>query len=211
MEISASSSKTLRKDRKLIEKNRRNQMKSLYSELYSLLPNHTSKEAPALPDQIDEAVKYIKMLQQKLEKSKNMKENSLGSKRSYTCTTNEMNAYNTSLKSPLIEIHQMGPALHVVLISGLSNQFIFYEVIRMVHEEGAEVVNASFSMVGNSILYVEYPKIGESTFNFGAATIFEKLKVFVHESTSKVEELWDFEIQPEIWEFEIPQIKHMGI
>ncbi|XP_059664664.1 transcription factor bHLH162-like isoform X2 [Cornus florida] len=199
MEISASSSKTLRKDRKLIEKNRRNQMKSLYSELYSLLPNHTSKEAPALPDQIDEAVKYIKMLQQKLEKSKNMKENSLGSKRSYTCTTNEMNAYNTSLKSPLIEIHQMGPALHVVLISGLSNQFIFYEVIRMVHEEGAEVVNASFSM------------IGESTFNFGAATIFEKLKVFVHESTSKVEELWDFEIQPEIWEFEIPQIKHMGI
>ncbi|KAA8525145.1 hypothetical protein F0562_006991 [Nyssa sinensis] len=108
----------------------------------------------------------------------------------------------------------MGHDLDVVFITGLDDLFIFYEIVRMILEEGAEVVNASFSILGNSILHLVHPKIGESAFNFGAARISERLKVLVHGNTSEVEskhELWDFDIQPVTWEFEIPQVMHMGI
>ncbi|KAA8524367.1 hypothetical protein F0562_010790 [Nyssa sinensis] len=100
----------------------------------------------------------------------------------------------------------MGPDLDVVFITGLHNHFTFYEIIRIIHEEGAAVVIANFSAVGNSTLHVVHPKIGEFGFNFGASRLSERLKMFVCGSAGEVEsqpELWDFEIQPDIWQFDM--------
>ncbi|KAF2573655.1 hypothetical protein F2Q70_00000691 [Brassica cretica] len=68
--LNASQSRSV--DRKTIEKNRRIQMKNLYSELNSLLPQ-TSRESLALPDQLDEAANYIKKLQVNVEKKRERK------------------------------------------------------------------------------------------------------------------------------------------
>ncbi|XP_059663855.1 transcription factor bHLH162-like [Cornus florida] len=208
MESSPPSSTTPKAERKIVEKNRRKHMKTLYSKLYSLLPNHSSKEVLPLPDQIDEAEQYIKSLQKKLEKSKEKKKYLMGRKRPHACI--ESHETNTrTLKSPQIEIQEMSPGLNVVFINGLPNQSMFYEIIHMIHQElGAEVINASFSAVGNSILHVVHPQIDASAFNYGTTRLSERLKVFVHGSTSEeksqsTEELWDFEILPEIWDFEI--------
>lgn len=115
------------------------------------------QEAVSLPDQIDEAIKYITSLETKLKKSKEKKESLNGrKKRPYTCTNFEETA---GLKSPKIEIRETGSTLEIVLITGLDNQFIFYEMIHILHGEQADVFNASFSTSGDSVLYVVHAEV----------------------------------------------------
>ncbi|TXG47410.1 hypothetical protein EZV62_026704 [Acer yangbiense] len=130
------------------------------------------KEATSLPDQLEEAAKYIKRLQIKLERMKENKERLImGTDRSMISeTTTEIAASRLMMKSPHIEIHEKGSALEVVLITGLDCQFMFSETIRLLHEEGAEIVNASFSVVGDSGLS-----------DHEAARISERLKKLVYD------------------------------
>ncbi|XVE92744.1 hypothetical protein REPUB_Repub01dG0126000 [Reevesia pubescens] len=203
MERSRSSSAKV--ERKIIEKNRRNHMKNLYSRLSSLLPLN-SKEPLSLPDQIDEAVNYIKILQTRLKEYREKKESLMGRKRSYRCTNNTAAETTGSLKSPEIRINEKGSAMEVVLMTGKDSQFMFYEMIRILHEQGAEVLNANFSVVGNTVFHIVHAEIGA----FGPAKILqEKLNKFVHGSSTNSEQelqpvLWDYQIHPdETWDFPI--------
>ncbi|EXB44647.1 hypothetical protein L484_010338 [Morus notabilis] len=189
-------------ERRIIEKNRRNQMKVLYSKLNSLLPPQNSKEVQTLPDQVDEAINHIKSLEARLKKYKEKKKSLLGRKRSYTCA-NSLESVG-SQRSPQIEIHEIGSVIEVVLITGLDNQFIFYELIRILHEERADVVDAKYSVSRDSIFHVVHAEIADSI--FGATKISERLKRFVSGSSSDIElqpdQWWDdFEIHPELLKF----------
>ncbi|OMO54784.1 hypothetical protein COLO4_36348 [Corchorus olitorius] len=197
-------------ERKIIEKNRRNQMKNLYSRLNSLLPHHpSSKEPLSLPDQIDEAVNYIKSLQTRLKESREKKETLMGRKRSRRCTNNiAASEAMGRLKAPEIRIQEMGSSIEVVLMTGQdSSQFMFNEMIRIIHGEGADILNANFSVVGNTVFHIVHAELGAHMFTFGATKIKEKLNRFVHGSSSEQElqeELWDYEIHPdETWDFQI--------
>nr|WKE35141.1 basic helix-loop-helix family protein [Rosa persica] len=197
-------------ERRVIEKNRRNHMKILYSHLNSLLPNQTSKEPLSLPEQIDEAINYIKTLESNLQKSTQKRDNlKFGRKRSYElCSGTFETRSATPAKSPQIQIHENGSTLEVVLSTGLHNQFIFYDIIRILDQEQADVVHASFSASGDSILHLVRAELGKSMLDFGAARITGKLKRIVNGSASD-EELqhddqdyfWDFQIHPQMWDF----------
>lgn len=60
---------------------------------------------------------------------------------------------------PVIEVKQQDSILEVVLITGLKKRFMFYEVIGILKEEGAEVVNATFSIVGEKIFYTIHSQV----------------------------------------------------
>ncbi|XP_065874907.1 transcription factor bHLH162-like [Euphorbia lathyris] len=186
-------------ERKFIEKNRRNQMKNLISILNSLIPKHPSKEALPLPDQIDEAISYIKKLEAKVKKSEEKKE-SLGF--SSLCTSESTAPI---LKPPKLEIREMGSSLQIILITASENQFLFNEMIHILHEENVDVVSASSSAAGDSLLHIVHAQMSESGFSFGAARVTERLNRFINGSTSEIElepELWDFnDLQPETWIF----------
>ncbi|KAL9381984.1 hypothetical protein Peur_025019 [Populus x canadensis] len=178
---SISSTKT---ERKVSEKNRRNQMKTLYSKLNSLLPDKESREKQPLPDQIDEAISYIKSLEEKLEETKEKKE-------SLTFATS---------KSPKLKIQETGSALEIVFTSELDNQFLFYEIISILHEEGVEVVSANFQALGDSFFHVVHAQMKESADGLGAARVTGRLNRLVNGSTSEIEldsEQWDFVNHPE--------------
>ncbi|XP_054800709.1 transcription factor bHLH162-like [Prosopis cineraria] len=171
-----------RGDRKVIERNRRSQMRALYAKLNSLLPHQSSRESISLPDQLDEATTYIKKLQIRLEKLKEKKLNLVG-------TDNKRNAHGSQIhnggmilgsKSPKVETHQMGSALEVSVITGLDCQFIFNEFIRILHEEEAEVVNASYSVVHDAVFHIIHCQIGE--YGNRAERMSERLKRFVYGS-----------------------------
>ncbi|TKY71709.1 Transcription factor bHLH36 [Spatholobus suberectus] len=166
-----------RVDRKFIERNRRNQMKALFRKLNSLVPHQRSKESISLPDQLEEATNYIKKLQINVEKMKDKKDMLLGIERSNA----RMNGGKNGLKSPRIEIQQMGSALEVILITGLDSQFMFSETIRVLHEEGVDVVNASYKVIGDAVFHSIHCQDGESA--NGAARISERLKNFIHDSS----------------------------
>ncbi|XP_020555026.1 uncharacterized protein LOC105178626 isoform X2 [Sesamum indicum] len=194
-------------ERKVIEKNRRNRMKGLCSNLISLLPNHTSKlKGLPLPYQIDEAVEYIQSMKMRVEEMRQKKESLFARNRCDACKN------QTTSKSPtLVEVHDMGPNLDVIIANGL-NDSTFRDIIRFVHQHGVEVASASFSRDGNSAVQILQDKVGKSKLSFGGQTISRKLKELVcGASTSEVMvsqlNLWDYEIESDdIWGFEIPQL-----
>ncbi|KAJ6885877.1 transcription factor bHLH162-like isoform X2 [Populus alba x Populus x berolinensis] len=157
MENNPSSSRT---DRKTIERNRRIQMKALYSQLNSLVPHQSSREPVlSLPDQLDEAASYIKRLQTNLERMKEKKDNLMGTERTNYASMSSCNGTITGLRSPQIEVRETGSTLEVVLITGLDSQFMFNETIRVLHEEGAEIINASFSVVEDTVFHTIHSKV----------------------------------------------------
>lgn len=143
-------------------------------------------EATSLPDQLDEAAKYIKRLQTNLERMKETKDRLMGIEKPDAAATsssgNSSGTIMTGLRSPQIEIHEMGSALEVVLITGLDFQFMFIETIRLLHEEGVEIVNASFNVVEDTIFHTIHSKIGDSVSAHDAsARISERLKKFAQD------------------------------
>ncbi|XWS18403.1 hypothetical protein CRYUN_Cryun32bG0040500 [Craigia yunnanensis] len=173
------SNSSSRTERKIVERNRRNQMKALYSKLDSLVPHPNSRESVSLPDQLDEAANYIKGLQINLERMKEKKDSLMGVERS----TNTTRRSSSGPKSPQIQIHEMGSSLVIGLTTGSNNQFIFNETIRILHEEGAEIVNSSFSVVDDTVFHTINLTVGESAPDiYGAARISERIKKFVRDA-----------------------------
>ncbi|KAL3848845.1 hypothetical protein ACJIZ3_010727 [Penstemon smallii] len=204
---SSSSSTAPRIERKVLEKNRRNRLKVLYYSLISLLPNHTSKEELPLPDQMDEAAEYIKALKMKLDKMKEKKESLLPTNNSYSWITTENQA--TNKKSLLVEVHEMGPNMYVILANGLKDYSTFQGIISLLHQHGFEIANAIFSLNGNSSIQVFQDKDGKSQMEFGGASISpEWLKELICGNTScsgVVESqfnLWDFGFETNLWNFD---------
>ncbi|KAF7851300.1 hypothetical protein BT93_L4128 [Corymbia citriodora subsp. variegata] len=164
-------------DRKTRERNRRNQMKALFSELHSLVPSQSPTESTlSLPDQLGEAANYIKSLQVKVEKMRDQKEK-LSKIEKINTTMN--NGPIIGFKSPDIKIWNTGSILEVVLVTGLDDQFIFNEIVRVIHEEGANIVNASCSCVGDAMLHTIHAKIGDG--DSSDERISERLRKIVND------------------------------
>lgn len=119
------------------------------------------QEAMSLPDQLDEASTYIKKLEKELEEMKEKRDSKMmrPGKNPNPRMTSTSSSVGMMIRSPQIEIHEMGSALEVVLITGLDCQPIFNEIIRLIHEEEAEVVNASFSTVGDTVFHTIHCKV----------------------------------------------------
>ncbi|XP_039168404.1 transcription factor bHLH162-like [Eucalyptus grandis] len=148
-----------RHDRKTRERNRRNQMKALFSELHSLVPPWSPTESTlSLSDQLSEAANYIKSLKVKVEEMREQKQNLLEVEK---INTTMNNGPMIKFKSPEIRIWNTGSILEVVLVTGLDDQFMFNETAQVIHEEGADIVNASFSYVGDAMLHTFHAKVGE--------------------------------------------------
>ncbi|XP_027172131.1 transcription factor bHLH162-like [Coffea eugenioides] len=196
LHASASNTKT---GKKISEKNRRDQMKSLCAELYRLLPNDISTGFCPLPDKLGEAINHIKSMEKKLENYKEWKQKLLFGKRPCSSTSSES---NNSSKLTNVEVQEIGPDATVILISGMEEQASFYGIIPRLHEEGFEVVNANFSNNGTSMLQVVHQKVGASTSGSETTAVSKRLKELIHGySQGEVEsnlDLWDFGIEPDL-------------
>ncbi|KAJ8444138.1 hypothetical protein Cgig2_029913 [Carnegiea gigantea] len=173
--MNPSKSSSSKSDRKAIEKNRRNQMKNLYSQLHSLVPREgsSSGEPMTLPDQIDEATNYIKQLQMNVEELKEKRDNLRSSDR----PNGKSKSRRGSSYSPVqIDVNENCGTLEVTFVTGLECQFVFNEVIRILHEENAEVLNASYSVVEDTAFHTIHAQVGEDASNYSAARISERLK-----------------------------------
>lgn len=141
-------------------------MKALYSQLSSLVPYQSHKEVVSVTDQLDAAANHINKLQANIDKLQQRKNNLIRG-----CE-----------KTPSIEVRVVGYALEVVLVTQIINcQFMFNQTLRILHEEeGVQVENASFSVVGNVVFHTIHSKIDESALEHGTALrVSERLRRFV--------------------------------
>ena len=95
---------------------------------------------------MDQAAAYIKKLTENIE---GLKERRALAAHIVGINKDMSDGMMIELRAPVIEIKDLGSTVEVVLISGLNRNFMLCDVISVLEEEGAEVVNASLSQVAN--------------------------------------------------------------
>ncbi|KAI4964273.1 hypothetical protein ZWY2020_006775 [Hordeum vulgare] len=171
-------------ERKDVEKNRRLHMKGLCLKLSSLIPaasphHHlrhyspssssssppsTNKDAATQLDQLDSAAAYINQLRARIDGLKRRKQAALSGGCSSSVSAGDYKP-QTAAALPVIEVRHRDGTLDVALASEAGRPFRLHEVIAVMEQEGAEVVSASFSVVGDKIFYTVHsqalcPRIG---------------------------------------------------
>ncbi|KAM1981913.1 hypothetical protein ACFX15_038351 [Malus domestica] len=183
-----SSESSSKPDRKTVERNRRIQMKSLCFKLASLVPPQhfkttNSKDTVSQQNQLDTAASYIKQLRERIEnlerKEKAMR-SQLGSSNSDIGAIAAENAVRKGSRLPVLELRDSGSCIEVMLISGLNKNFMFYEVIRVLEEQGAEVVSANFSTVGNKVFHSVRAQVKISRVGVDTSTVWQGLQYLLY-------------------------------
>ncbi|XP_039123005.1 transcription factor bHLH168-like [Dioscorea cayenensis subsp. rotundata] len=163
-------------ERKTVEKNRRLLMKGLYSQLSFLIPKtQTSGSKDALPqrDLLEEAASYIKKLQGKIE--------SLKRKRKVLWVNMQgihMDVTDDDHKFE-VQVRVKDVLMEVVLLSGLKKGLKLHHVFSILEEEGAEVINANFSTVGDKIIHTIHSQAISSRIGLEEKRIKERLEGLV--------------------------------
>ncbi|KAK8525978.1 hypothetical protein V6N13_017051 [Hibiscus sabdariffa] len=145
MNNNSSGGQSSKPDRKTIEKQRRTNMKALCSKLASIIPRHMFKETVTQQGLLDLAAAYIKHLTERMERLKKMKEEAMKSIEP-SGSIMETATAPVCLSSPVFELRDFGSAIELVLITGLNRNFMLYQVISILEQEGAEV--AKLARVG---------------------------------------------------------------
>ncbi|KAI6675349.1 hypothetical protein NL676_003255 [Syzygium grande] len=186
MNKSTSNNQSPKVERKTVEKNRRIHMKNLCSELASLIPQHnitTSKELLSQQDQLDQAASYIRQLKEKIDGLKLRKEQAIllseGIDPSSSLTSSNDQEANLGFVLPVFELRDHGLGLEVILISGRRKNFMLYEVISILEEEGAEVVSASFSVIGDKIFHTLHAQVRLSRVGVETTRVYNRLKELI--------------------------------
>ncbi|CAO2193285.1 unnamed protein product [Urochloa humidicola] len=172
-------------ERKDVEKNRRLHMKGLCLKLSSLIPpaathasllseaaaaasaSNPNKDTVTQLDQLDSAAAYIKQLKDRIEALKRRKEGGGSGGKGGASAAGAL---------PVVEVRYQDGTLDVVLISEAGRPFKLHEVITALEQEGAEVVSASFSVVGDKIFYTIHSQAISPRIGLDAARVSERLQ-----------------------------------
>ncbi|XP_057419500.1 transcription factor bHLH162-like [Lotus japonicus] len=180
MKNSNNTSDSPKLDRKTIEKNRRIHMKALCFKLMSSIPASKylkpTKDMLAQQDQLDLAAGYIKHMREKIDKLKGKKEQAMSMMSS---SRSNDGFFNISTKLPLLEIRDLGSAIEVMLITGLNKNFMLYQVICVLEEEGVEVVTANFSTISDKIFYTIHAKVKISRLGVEPTRVYQRLQELI--------------------------------
>lgn len=127
-------------------------------------------------DQLDQAAAYIKQLRERIEELKERKELA----RSAEGTSIDLrDATLVSSFNPVFELRELGSTFEVILVSGIRRKFKLNEIISVLEEEGAEIVNASFSARGDKVFYTIHAQPKSSRVGVEFTRIYEGLQRFI--------------------------------
>lgn len=186
-------------ERKEVERERRQHMKQLFAKLASLIPkeNYSSTDTMTQLGSLDEAAKYIKNLKERVDELRQRKSSALamatlrgtGGVSMPTTTTTSSGAGSMELEDekarealgpPLVEVRQHDDSsLDVVLVSSLERPINLHEVIIVLEEEGAEIVNANHSIVGLKIFYTIHSQAFSSRIGIEVSRVSQRLRAIV--------------------------------
>ncbi|XP_074563884.1 transcription factor bHLH162-like isoform X1 [Curcuma longa] len=178
--IGSHGTSTIRKvERKTVEKNRRTHMKKLCFKLSSIIPKeHRSihKDVLTQQDNLEDATSYIKILRERIEILKQRRLLQVSKTRSTDVAI--------GFGLPIVEVRCNDVNLEVLIVisssGGVSKRFLFHEVISVLEEEGAKVVNANFSVVGDKIFHIIHSQAVSSRIGLDASRVTQRLKELVN-------------------------------
>jgi hypothetical protein len=107
-------------------------------------------------DQLGYSTSYIKQLRERVKKLKSRKEQMI---MSLGTSSNTIEKMKIGSKLPIIDLRENGSSIEVILITWLQKNFMLSEVLSILQEEGAEVVGASFSAVGDKLFHTIHSQV----------------------------------------------------
>ncbi|KAI8023091.1 Transcription factor bHLH168 [Camellia lanceoleosa] len=128
---------------------------------------------------LDQATNYIVLLRKNVEELKQRKELMIKGSDENSRTTTKDDGRNSSVL-PVFTFRDMVSILEVNLITGLNtnnNNFMLGIVFSVLKEEGAEVVKASYSTVGDKIFCTIHSKPFYSRIGIETSRLHERMKV----------------------------------
>jgi hypothetical protein len=136
-----------------------------------------SQDAVTQLDQLDSAAAYIKQLKERIEALKQRKAGCCngGGAATEAATAAAGSTGGGGVRMPVIEVRCQDGTLDVVLISEAARPFKLHEVITVLEQEGAEVVSASFSVIGDKIFYTVHSQALSPRIGVDAARVSQRL------------------------------------
>ncbi|KAH7655955.1 Achaete-scute transcription factor-related protein [Dioscorea alata] len=171
------SKQAVKLERKIIEKKRRMHMKSLLLQLSSIIPQSQpsgSKNALKQKEILEEATSYVGKLRERLKTLENEKTEM---KMKMSMQRNHMT--NIIDRKVAVQVQWFDDCMRIVLMSTLNKSFKLHEVIRILGEEGAQVIHANFSRSGDKIVFVIHSQAISSRIGLEEKRIKERLEELV--------------------------------
>ncbi|XP_021734140.1 transcription factor bHLH167-like [Chenopodium quinoa] len=116
-------------------------------------------------DKIEQATNYIVELRERVE--------NLNKRRDQLMTN------NSGLITTSIELKDLGSVIEVQIVVQRDCEIKLHEVIRVLEEEGAEVVNATFSTHGNYVLHTLHARAQSSRIGVETSRVQERLQLLI--------------------------------
>lgn len=164
---------------KMVERQRRKEMKELFSRLRSLLPEENIRGKRAESEQLLESVNYVRYLQQKVEElsaeRQKMKVNSdQNAKVSFSKFPSKTPPFGGSDRDcPAFNIKSVGSGVQI-WTNSLEHEIVYSDILLALEDGGLEVVSASSSAVKNRVYHTIHAKVFDlKTFNIH--TLYQKL------------------------------------
>ncbi|KAM0927409.1 hypothetical protein ACQ4PT_002860 [Festuca glaucescens] len=184
-------------ERKEVERERRQLMKQLCAKLASLVPkeNFSSTDAMTQLSCLDEAAKYIKKLKERVDELRQRRSSvqAIDAVRGFGCvsmptttTTMSGGAGSSTFRAEkgasemVVVVRQHDDSsMDVVLICNADRPVKLNEVITILEEEGAEIVNANHSVAGLKIFYTIHSRAFSSRIGIEVSRVYERLRALV--------------------------------
>ncbi|KQK02309.1 transcription factor bHLH162 [Brachypodium distachyon] len=184
-------------ERKEIERKRRQHMKGLCLKLASLIPkqHYSSADTMTQLSSLDEAASYIKKLKDRVDELRQKKNSAQAmassrevggaSKMRDRTMLSELEVEEEagealSASVPVVEVrHHDDSSMDVVLICNAKRPLKFHEVITVLEEEGAEIINANYSVGDDKIFYTIHSRAFSSRIGIEVSRVYERLRALV--------------------------------
>ncbi|KAL5764464.1 hypothetical protein ACOSQ2_017058 [Xanthoceras sorbifolium] len=168
-----------RAKRNITEKNRRIHMKNLIGRLTSLLPHQPSNSKLSVGEILNQANSYIQQLKRNNESLKRKKAILKGDNNKKKFDHNLI-SNGPSKQLPIINITTFDSILEVnLLVSGFNKNFMFYEIINVLEEEGAQVIDAVQTKAGDQIIYTIKSKAITCRIGVETSRVEERLREII--------------------------------
>lgn len=185
-------------ERKEVERERRQHMKQLCAKVASLIPKEnyssTDKDTMTQLSSLDEAARYIKKLNDRVDELRQRRSSAqamvalrgTGGVLTPTNTTTNGGAGSSELEyekgaaALVVEVRQHDDSsMDVVLICNADRPIKLHDVVTILEEEGAEIVNANHSVSGLKIFYNIHSRAFSSRIGIEVSRVSERLRALV--------------------------------